>query len=273
MEGVYKVKNHVRIDYPLYVLYDSENFPGKGEPLSLTDINFEARRKETFVPWLDQEHLRTACLELVILDLETFSPDDEGLFTPRELEKFLRMGIPRKKSFKASRAALKLLSRRLGLINGETPDYAIETLGPDNLKPCLDESGLYCSVSHSSRFVVAVAHRHPVGVDIEGVSERIERIQPIFLSPQENQIISQSGLDFRFAATRIWTIKEAAAKALGLHLFQAIRQVRVVQMEKEESLIRVREKTYRARHSQGHGQVIALVTLGRKAMPQEPGPI
>jgi phosphopantetheinyl transferase len=260
MEGVPKVKNHVQIDYPSYVLYDSKYLLGKGESLSFTDLNIEARRNETSVSWPGLERLRAACLGLVLFDLETLSPDEEGLCTPRELEKFLRMGRQRKKSFKASRIALKILSHRLGLINRETPDYAIETLGPDNLKPCLAESGLYCSVSHSSRFVVAVAHRHPVGVDIEGVSDRIQRIQHIFLSPQENQIISQSGLDFRFAATRIWSIKEAAAKALGLHLFQAIRQVRVVQMEKEESLIRVREKTCRARHSQGHGQVIALVT-------------
>ncbi|MBI4767460.1 MAG: 4'-phosphopantetheinyl transferase superfamily protein [Deltaproteobacteria bacterium] len=229
--------------------------------MSLTDINFEAIQKETSVSWPGIEHLRAACLGLVIFDLETLSPEEEGLFTTRELEKFLRMGRQRRKSFKAARVALKILSRRLGLIKKEVPDYAIETLGPDNLKPCLAESGLYCSVSHSSRFVVAVAHRHPVGVDIEGVSDRIQRIQHIFLSPGESQMISQSGLDFQVAATLVWSIKEAAAKALGLHLFQAVREVRVVKMGKEESSIRVQEKTYPARHIQGHGQVIALVTI------------
>ena len=73
-------------------------------------------------------------------------------------------------------------------------------------------------------------------------------------------MLSRSGLDFQLAATRVWSIKEAAAKALGLHLFQAVREVMVVKMEKEESSIRVQEKTYLARHSQGDGQVIALVT-------------
>jgi phosphopantetheinyl transferase len=241
--------------------------------LSLADINFEAMQKELSVSWPEIEHLRAACLGLVIFDLETFSLEEEGLFTPRELEKFSRLGKQRRKSFKASRLALKILSRQLGLVKRKRPARTIETLGPDNLKPCLAESGLYCSVSHSSRFVVAVAHRHPVGVDIEGVSDRIQRIQHIFLSPEENQIIYQSGLDFQLAATRIWSIKEAAAKVLGLHLFQAVRAVRVVRMEKEESSIRVQGKTYPARHSQGHGQVLALVTLGRKAMPQEPGPM
>ena len=207
------------------------------------------------------KRLRSACLGLVLFDLEIFSPDEDGLFTPRELEKFLKMGRQRRKSFKASRAALKILSRRLGLVKGKRPDHTIETLGPDNLRPCLAESGLCCSVSHSSRFVVAVAHRHPVGVDIEGVSDRIQKIQHIFLSPGEKQMISQSGLDFQSAATRIWSIKEAAAKALGLHLFQSVREVKVVNMGRGKSSISVRGKTYPAWHSQGHGQVIALVTV------------
>lgn len=170
------------------------------------------------------------------------------------------MGNQRRKSFKASRVALKELSRRLGLINGEWPDSAIETLSPDNQLPCLPGSGLYCSVSHSSRFVVAVAHKHPVGVDIEGISRRIQKIQHIFLSPEEKHLIAQSGLDFEVAATRVWSIKEAAAKALGLHLIQALREVKIVSLAKEESSISVQEITYTAWLVQGEDQVIALVT-------------
>lgn len=166
----------------------------------------------------------------------------------------------RLKSFAASRIALKNLYRQLGLAEENRPDPTIETLGPDNLRPRLDDSGLYCSVSHSSRFVVAVAHRHPAGVDIEGVSNRIQRIEHLFLSPGEKHLIAQSGQDFLLAATRVWSIKEAAAKALGLHLFQAIREVEVVEMKTEVSSLKVQEKTYLARHSQGEGQVIALVT-------------
>jgi phosphopantetheinyl transferase len=261
IEGGPKVKDHVRIDYPLYVSYDLNISWESRKPLSFTDINYDALQKETAVSWPGIEHLRDACLGLVLFDVETLSPEEEGLFTPRELEKYLRMGRQRRKSFKAARVALKILSRQLGLVKGNRSGCTIETLGPDNLRPCLAESGLYCSVSHSSRFVVAVAHRHPVGVDIEGVSHRIQKIHHLFLSPGENQMISQSGLDFQLAATLVWSIKEAAVKALGLHLFQALREVKVVQMEKEKSSIRVQEKTCLARHSQGHGQVIALVTI------------
>ena len=228
--------------------------------MSLTVLNSDTLLNKTSVSWLGIERLQAACLGIIIRDLETLSPGEDHLFTPRELEKSQRMGPRRRKSFTASRIALKNLSRQLGLVEENRPDRTIETLGPDDLKPCLAESELYCSVSHSSRFVVAVAHRHPVGVDIEGVSNKILRIRHLFLSPGEQQLLSQSGLDFKRATTRVWSIKEAAAKALGLHLFQAIREVEVVKIEKEVSLIRVHAKTYPVSHGERDGQVIALVT-------------
>ncbi len=228
--------------------------------MSLILSNSHVILNKTSVSWIGIEPLQETCLGIVILEIGALSHSEGHLFTPRELEKFLKMGPRRQRSFTASRISLKNLSRLLGLVEDNRLDRTIETLGPDGQRPCLVDSGLNCSVSHNSRFVVAVAHQHPVGVDIEGVSDRIQRIQHIFLSPGEKQLLLRSGLDFQLAATRVWSTKEAAAKALGLHLFQAVREVKVVKIKKEESSIRVQEKTYLARYSQGDGQVIALVT-------------
>ena len=61
-------------------------------------------------------------------------------------------------------------------------------------------------------------------------------------------------------ATRLWTIKEAATKALELHPFQAIREVEVVSVGEEEGMMRYQEKTYPVRHAEGNGHVITLIT-------------
>jgi phosphopantetheinyl transferase len=61
-------------------------------------------------------------------------------------------------------------------------------------------------------------------------------------------------------ATRAWTIKEAAVKALGLHLFEAFREVNVIRLGEEESMMRYKEKTYPVRHAEGDGYVITLIT-------------
>ena len=215
---------------------------------------------EDLTPWSGIDRLQSACLGMTLLDIETPFPMEEHLFTPREAAIALRMGPRRRKAFTAARVALKRLARQLGLVEERRSDRTIETLGPDGVRPCLAESGLYCSVSHSVRLVVAVAHSHPIGVDLEAVSKKALRTWHLFMSPREWDLISLSSPGPERTATRAWTIKEAAAKALGLHLFQAIREVEVVRVGEEEGGMRYQEKAYPVRHSEGDGYVITLIT-------------
>ena len=215
---------------------------------------------ENFPTWSGIDWLQSACLGMILLDIETISPVEEHLFTSREAARATRMGIRRRKGFTAARVALKRLARQLNLVKENRPDRTIETLGPDDVRPCLAESGIYCSVSHSARLVVAVAHRHPIGVDLEMVSEKAIRTWHLFMSPRGRDVISLSGLGPERTATRVWTTKEAAAKALGLHLFQAIREVDVVRVGEEEGVMRYQEKAYPVRHAEDNGYVITLLT-------------
>jgi len=171
---------------------------------------------------------------MILLDIETLSPVEEHLFTPREAAKAMRMGPRRRKGFVAARVALKRLARQLDLVKEKRPDRTIETLGPDDVRPCLAGSGIYCSVSHSGRFVAAVAHTHPIGVDLERVSDKVIRTRHLSMSPKEKDLVSLSRLGPERAASRVWTTKEAAGKALGLHLFQALREVEVVRVGEQE---------------------------------------
>ena len=91
------------------------------------------------------------------------------------------------------------------------------------------------------------------------VSEKATRIWSLFLSPRERDLVLQSGLSPERTAARAWTIKEAAAKALGLHLFQAIQEVDVVRVGEKEGVMRYQEKTYPVRHAEGNGYVMTLI--------------
>jgi phosphopantetheinyl transferase len=213
-----------------------------------------------FPVWPGIERLESACLGMILLDMETIPPVDEHLFTPREAARAMRMGPRRRRDFTAARVALKRLARQLNLIEKDRPDRTIETLSPDVVRPCLCESGIYCSASHSAGLVVVAAHRHPVGVDLEMVSEKPIRTRHLFMSPRERDLISLSGLGPQRAGTRAWTIKEAAAKALGLDLFQALREVEVVRVGEEEGAMKYQGKTYPVRHAEGNGHVITLIT-------------
>jgi phosphopantetheinyl transferase len=215
---------------------------------------------EDFSHWSGLDRLQSACLGIILFDAEAGFPVEEDLFTPREAARALKMGPRRRRDFTAARVALKRLIRQLGLVEEERPDRTVETLGPDGEKPCLAESGLYCSVSHSGRLVVAVAHRHPIGVDLEAVSKKAIRIWNLLTLPKEKELISLSSLSPERTATRVLTIKEAAAKALGLRLFEAIREVNVIRVGEEEGVMMYKEKTYPIRHGEGDGYVITLIT-------------
>jgi len=231
-------------------------------PLNETSLCFPSTPflMEDFTPWSGIERLQSACLGITLLDIKALFPNEEHLFTPRETVRAQRMGPRRQRGFTAARVALKGLARQLGLVEENRPDRTIETLGPDEVRPCLAESPLYCSVSHSARFVVAVAHRHPIGVDLEAVSGKAIRAWHLFMLPGEQNLISHSGLNPERTATRVWTIKEAAAKALGLHLFQASREVEVLRVGEAEGVISYQKKTYPVRHVEGEGHVITLLT-------------
>jgi len=203
--------------------------------------------------------VRSACLRMVLIDMETISSGQEHLLTPREAAKAMRMGPRRRRDFTAARVALKRLARQLDLVRENRPDGEVETLGPDDVRPCIADSGIYCSVSHRGGLVVAVAHRHPIGVDLEMISGKVTRLSSRFMTLGEADIALQSGLSPARIAARAWTIKEAAAKALGLDLFQALREIEVVSVGEEEGVMKYQEKIYPVRHAEGNGYVISLI--------------
>jgi phosphopantetheinyl transferase len=212
------------------------------------------------VSWRGVERLKIICPGIVLLEIGDFFPNEKDLLTPREAARAEELGPRRRKSFLAARVALKRLARQIGLVSKGTPDSGIETLGLDRVKPCLGESDFYCSVSHANRFVVAVGHVHPVGVDIEVISEKAVRIWRLFMPAKNSDFLLSSGLGPEQAATRAWTIKEAAAKAFGLDLSEAIREVEIALIGERSSEIRHRGKTYAVKHAEGEGHVLSLLT-------------
>jgi phosphopantetheinyl transferase len=214
------------------------------------------------ISWPGIEKVRAACLGIVILDIENVFPDEEALFTPREAARAEELGPWRRHLFTAARLALKRLARQIGVVQSDTPDSGIETLAPDRVKPCLADSDLYCSVSHAKQFVVAVGHVHPVGVDLELVSARVLRIWHLFMPSKDRDLLSASGMNPERIATRAWTMKEAAAKALGLDLSEAIHEVEILLVGEQESALRHHAKTCSVKHAEGEGHVLSLLTCG-----------
>lgn len=119
-----------------------------------------------------------------------------------------------------SRAVLRaVLSRETGI----SPARVQLRTGPYG-KPELadDEEGVHFNMSHSDGITLVAVHTRPIGVDIELVDERIARFDlapELFTAAEQAQLARMDGT----ARTtrqffRIWTLKEALLKGMGLGL-------------------------------------------------------
>ncbi|MEW6264791.1 MAG: 4'-phosphopantetheinyl transferase superfamily protein [Thermodesulfobacteriota bacterium] len=210
------------------------------------------------------ETLGLFCQGLVLMEIPDLTCQDTTILTPREQSRASRMGLKRKREFLAARLALKKLARRLDPAGPEVKASTIETLAEDGIKPALSVDGrkidLYVSVAHDRRFVVAAAGYHPLGVDVEEASDKVIRGESAFTSDRERKLIETSGLPRVRAATRVWTLKEAAAKALGLNLFESFRSVEVIVLGEDESRADYMGRTLICRHSEIDPHVFSLLT-------------
>ncbi|MFH1530358.1 MAG: 4'-phosphopantetheinyl transferase superfamily protein [Pseudomonadota bacterium] len=179
--------------------------------------------------------LRAHCQALVLLELEAIPEGAEGALSPRERQLWCGLRERRGRSFLGSRLALKELARHLDPTGCPADPRHIDTLAADGVRPRCHETGIAVSVAHDARWVIAVAGTQPIGVDVEPIADRALRNMALFLDEQERALVGEC----RETATRFWTIKEAAAKALDIGLVNAWDRVQVVTSDPSSSSILV----------------------------------
>ena len=184
-----------------------------------------------------------------------------------ETEKFKKMGAKRRKSFLAARIALKRLYRHCHAREKNTPADKIETVYQDAPHPRLGgkhpASHWHCSVSHDRRFAIAIANAEPVGVDVEVVSEKALRSARLFMSEAEHDLVQLTDMDDEHAAVRIWSIKEAAAKAIGMNLAESWRRVQVNVAGERESAVSVNGLKTVAHHATVEGHLFTVISFSK----------
>ncbi|MER3464806.1 MAG: 4-phosphopantetheinyl transferase [Chitinophagaceae bacterium] len=102
----------------------------------------------------------------------------------------------------------------------------------DTRKPYLEDEAYHFSISHCDDFAaVIVSKKNRVGVDIEVVSDKIERIQHKFLNDQEKEIIHITNLITPIQLkTLIWSCKEAVFKWYGLGEVNFIKHIELAEI-------------------------------------------
>jgi phosphopantetheinyl transferase len=211
------------------------------------------------------EDIGRHCLGLTAVELDATAPFADQALTPSEKERLEKMGPRRRKGFLAARLALKRLFRHCRNQGFSVPAHAIQTVCLDSPRPLCrapefsNGPDLHCSVSHDKRLAIAAAHSGKVGVDIEEITHKTLKAHNIYMDDKEIQRVRRSHLEDPEAALRVWSIKEAAAKAYGIILSEAWQSVKVTHIGETMSRFEWGGKNTAAHHAVVDDHVITLI--------------
>jgi phosphopantetheinyl transferase len=214
-------------------------------------------------------NLRQACLAMTVVELDTMADFAAETLTPLEKERYRCLGQHRRKSYLGARLALKRLFRRCHGDDLTTPSHHIETVRKHSPLPWIGQKDAgpcwRCSVSHDRRFAIAVAHHRAIGVDVEVISPKVLKCRGLFMTTAERKLVHHAGMDAKETAVRIWTIKEAAAKATRMNLAEAWSRVQVTSIGETQSRLVLDTETITAHHAVVDDHLFSVISLSRNS--------
>lgn len=134
-----------------------------------------------------------------------------GVWHITEPEDFFLQQVPLQKEITHPHKRLQHLAGRY-LLKELYPDFPLELIKiADTRKPFLPDETYHFSISHCGQYAaVVVSKLYRVGVDIEAVTDKIQRIIPKFLTEGEQQLLQSHAISK--SATLLWSVKEAVYK-------------------------------------------------------------
>ena len=137
------------------------------------------------------------------MESDDFFLSELELYT-QEIKEFQTLKSKKKSEWLSSRHLLHQLSGR---------NLRGACLKDQYGKPYLEGSDHFISISHTLDFAAVIASLNPVGIDIQYIVEKIQRISTKFVREDEFQYIPETDRILYFHT--IWGAKEAMYKAYG----------------------------------------------------------
>ena len=202
---------------------------------------------------------------MVLIERDAVARFAATALSENEKRRLTPMAPDRARGYLSARLALKRLSRLLSGEGDGRPSREIETVAENGQAPqcpLADGTRTDCAVSHDRRFTVAVAADRPVGIDVEPLSEKPLGAMHLYMDANEQRVVGRTPLDRADGALRVWSTKEAAAKALGIHLAESWERTRVMAVAQESSLLEIDGgKQQTAIHATIDGHLFTLLTV------------
>lgn len=102
-------------------------------------------------------------------------------------------------------------------------------------KPYLKDSNLYFNISHDKDITVLAIGNKEIGVDIEYLTYKEEVIKHRF--NKKEQLLMEKSLNKRYDFTRIWVMKEAYLKCIGIGIEYGLKNVDTTRLNNRIDII------------------------------------
>jgi len=133
-----------------------------------------------------------------------------------EDEKFFLQKVSVQREITHPHKRLQHLAGRFLLMHvfPDFPHHLIEIA--ETRKPFLADEAFHFSISHCADFAAVIVSKNMrVGIDVELVTPKVERVKHKFLYDEERMKLSRSGFSLLKQLTIIWSAKEAVFKWYG----------------------------------------------------------
>ncbi len=156
-----------------------------------------------------------------------------GVWHITETEDFFLQQVPLQKEITHWRKRLQHLAGRY-LLKELYPDFPLALIKiADTRKPFLEDEAYHFSISHCEDYAaVIVSKEYRVGVDVELVNDKIEKIIHKFLSRQEKTLLHPNNINT--AATLLWSVKESVYKWKGSGGVDFIKHINIQSIEEKQ---------------------------------------
>jgi phosphopantetheinyl transferase (holo-ACP synthase) len=105
-----------------------------------------------------------------------------------------------------------------------------------------------------------------VGVDVEPLSQKPLQAMHLYMDTDEQAMVGRAPFGRAEGAMRVWSAKEAAAKALDIQLADSWERTRVIGVSPESSLLEIDGgKPQTANHATMQGHLFTLLTVDGKS--------
>ncbi len=202
---------------------------------------------------------------MVLIERDAVARFAATALSENEKRRLTPMAPDRARGYLSARLALKRLSRLLSGDGDGRQSREIETVAENGQAPqcpLADGTRTDCAVSHDRRFTIAVAADKPVGVDVEPLSEKPLGAMHLYMDADEQALANRPPLGRADGALRVWSAKEAAAKALKIELADSWERTKLVAVASRSSRLEIDGgKQQTAIHATIDGHLFTLLTV------------